>query len=75
MIAASNGVDLKIIVTYYQAPKGFMLVTNDKSIKGPEDLKGKKIGGPKGTILHQVLVAALKQIEVSSYALDNKEKK
>ena len=61
LIAASNGVDLKIIGTYSQAPKGFMLVTNDKSIKGPEDLKGKKIGGPKGTILHQVLVAALKE--------------
>ena len=42
LIAASNGVDLKIIGTYSQAPKGFMLVTNDKSIKGPEDLKGKK---------------------------------
>ncbi|WP_455543338.1 NrtA/SsuA/CpmA family ABC transporter substrate-binding protein [Intestinibacter sp.] len=61
LIAASNGVNLKIIGTYSQAPKGFMLVTNDKSIKGPEDLKGKKIGGPKGTILHQVLVAALKE--------------
>lgn len=65
LIAASNGVDLKIIGAYSQAPKGFMLVTNDKNIKGPEDLKGKKIGGPKGTILHQLLVAALKDKDLS----------
>lgn len=61
LIAASNGVDLKIIGAYSQAPKGFMLVTNNESIKGAADLKDKKIGGPKGTILHQVLVAALKE--------------
>ena len=61
LIAASNGVDLKILNTYSRSPKGFMILTNNDSIKNPSDLVGKKIGGPKGTILHQVLVAALKK--------------
>lgn len=61
IIAASNGVDLKIIGSYSQAPEAFMIVTNDKDIKSAKDLKGKKIGGPKGTILHQVLIASLKE--------------
>ncbi|MDR0880267.1 MAG: NrtA/SsuA/CpmA family ABC transporter substrate-binding protein [Clostridioides sp.] len=59
LIAASNGVDMKILNTYSRSPKGFMILTNDDSIKSAKDLVGKKVAGPKGTILHQVLVAAL----------------
>ncbi|MEG0856730.1 MAG: NrtA/SsuA/CpmA family ABC transporter substrate-binding protein [Terrisporobacter sp.] len=61
LIAASNRVNLKIIGTYSKSPKGFMIVSNNDSIKSAKDLKGKKIGGPKGTILHQILVSALKK--------------
>lgn len=60
LIAASNDVNLKIIGTYSKSPKGFMIVTNNDSIKSAKDLKGKKIAGPKGTILHQILISALK---------------
>lgn len=59
LIAASNGVELKILNTYSRSPKGFMILTNDGSIKSAADLVGKKVAGPKGTILHQVLIAAL----------------
>ncbi|AWK53075.1 ABC transporter substrate-binding protein [Clostridium beijerinckii] len=59
IIAASNGVDLKILNTYSRSPKGFMILTNNDSIKSAADLKGKKVAGPKGTVLHQVLIAAL----------------
>lgn len=59
LIAASNGVDLKILNTYSRSPKGFMILTNNDSIKSAADLAGKKVAGPKGTILHQVLIAAL----------------
>ncbi|MDB0439412.1 ABC transporter substrate-binding protein [Clostridioides difficile] len=59
LIAASNGVDLKILNTYSRSPKGFMILTNNDSIKSAADLSGKKVAGPKGTILHQVLIAAL----------------
>ncbi len=59
LIAASNGVELKILNTYSRSPKGFMILTNNDSIKSAADLAGKKVAGPKGTILHQVLIAAL----------------
>ncbi|MCC0639645.1 MULTISPECIES: NrtA/SsuA/CpmA family ABC transporter substrate-binding protein [unclassified Clostridioides] len=59
LIAASNGVELKILNTYSRSPKGFMILTNNGSIKSAADLAGKKVAGPKGTILHQVLIAAL----------------
>ena len=36
-----------------------MILSKKDEINTPESLKGKKIGGPKGTILHQVLVGYL----------------
>lgn len=59
IIAVSNGVDLKITNVYSRSPKGFMILSKKDDINTPESLKGKKIGGPKGTILHQVLVGYL----------------
>ncbi|EQE29669.1 ABC transporter, substrate-binding, aliphatic sulfonates family protein [Clostridioides difficile CD34] len=59
LIAASNGVELKILNTYSRSPKGFMILTNNNSIKSAADLVGKKVAGPKGTILHQVFISAL----------------
>lgn len=59
LLAASEGLDLRIIGVYSRAPKAFMIVVKDPSIKSVRDLKGKKVAGPKGTILHQLLAAAL----------------
>ena len=59
ILAASNGVDVKIIGTYSRAPKAFNIMAKDPAIKTTADLKGKKVAGPKGTILHQILIAAL----------------
>lgn len=59
ILAASEGLDLRIIGVYSRAPKAFMIVVRDASVKSVADLKGKKIAGPKGTILHQLLAAAL----------------
>jgi sulfonate transport system substrate-binding protein len=59
ILAAANGVDLKIIGIYSRAPKAFTIVASDRQINTVADLKGKKVGGPKGTILHQLLLAAL----------------
>ena len=59
ILAASNGVDIKIIGIYSRAPKAFNLMAKDPAIKSAADLKGKKVAGPKGTILHQILIAAL----------------
>ncbi len=61
ILAAANGVDLKIIGIYSRAPKAFTIMAKDPQIKTAADLKDKKIAGPKGTILHQLLIAALAQ--------------
>ena len=58
LLAASNGVDLKIIGTYSRAPKSFTIMSTNPDIKTAADLKGKTVVGPKGTILHQLLLAA-----------------
>lgn len=59
ILAASNGVDVKIVGIYSRAPKAFNIMVKDPSIKTAADLKGKRVVGPKGTILHQILAAAL----------------
>lgn len=59
LLAASEGLDLRIIGIYSRSPKAFMIVAGNPAIKEVKDLKGKKIAGPKGTILHQLLAAAL----------------
>lgn len=61
ILAAANGVDLKIIGIYSRAPEAFTIMTKDDEIKTVADLKGKKVAGPKGTILHQLLLASLKE--------------
>ncbi|AKL96432.1 ABC transporter, substrate-binding protein, aliphatic sulfonates family [Clostridium aceticum] len=65
ILAAANGVDLKIISVYSRAPKAFMILTNSDEIKTAADLEGKKVGGPKGTVLHQLLITALDTNDLS----------
>ncbi|MEG2038432.1 MAG: NrtA/SsuA/CpmA family ABC transporter substrate-binding protein [Oscillospiraceae bacterium] len=59
ILAASNEADIKIISMYSRSPKAFMLFTGNPEIKSAADLKGKKVAGPKGTILHELLLAYL----------------
>ena len=59
ILAAANGVDLKVVGIYSRAPKAFVILTKGDAIKSVADLKGKKVAGPKGTILHQLILAAL----------------
>lgn len=59
ILAAANGVDIKMIGVYSRAPEAFTIMAKDPDIKSTADLKGKKVVGPKGTILHQLLLASL----------------
>lgn len=59
ILAKANGQDIKVLNMYSRAPKAFSIFSKDDSIKNPKDLKGKKIGGPAGTNLHQELLAYL----------------
>ncbi len=65
ILAAANGVDIRIIGVYSRAPKAFSIMAKDSSIKSIKDLEGKKIVGPKGTILHQLLIGALAEEDLS----------
>ncbi|WP_378945708.1 ABC transporter substrate-binding protein [Mesorhizobium sp. ANAO-SY3R2] len=59
ILARANGVDLKVISAYARSPKAYFLMTRADGPAAIADLKGKKIAGPKGTVLNQLLLAAL----------------
>lgn len=59
ILAAANGVDLKIISIYSRAPKAFVVLVKNPALQKISDLKGKKVAGPKGTILHQLILSGL----------------
>lgn len=59
ILAKANGVDLKVIAAYARSPKAYFLMTQANGPAALSDLKGKKIVGPKGTVLNQLLMAAL----------------
>jgi sulfonate transport system substrate-binding protein len=59
ILAAANGADIAIVDTYSRSPQAFMLVTGPTGPTSAAALKGKTIAGPKGTILHQLLLAYL----------------
>lgn len=66
ILAAANGVDVKIIGIYSRAPKAFTLMTRDEGIQSVADLSGKTVAGPKGTILHQLLLGALSNEDMTA---------
>jgi ABC-type nitrate/sulfonate/bicarbonate transport system substrate-binding protein len=55
--AAGNEVDLAAVFSRPQ--RSFALVVRPDGPQTVQDLKGKTIAGPKGTVLHQMLVTAL----------------
>ena len=65
ILAAANDADIKILTMYSRSSEPFALFSNDKNINSPQDLKGKKIVGPTGTVLHQLLVTYLAQEDMS----------
>lgn len=66
ILAAANGLDIKIIGMYSRAPKAFVIMTKHPDIKTVADLKDRTVAGPKGTILHQLLLASLNQQGLSA---------
>jgi ABC transporter, substrate-binding protein, aliphatic sulfonates family len=59
ILAAAGGNELQIISGFSKPTGLFAVVVKDPSIKSFADLKGKKVAGPKGTVLHQLLAAGL----------------
>lgn len=59
ILAAANDADIKVLNMYSRSPKAFCMYAKDENISSPEDLRGKKIAGPAGTNLHELLVSYL----------------
>lgn len=57
--ARANGVGLKIVAVFARAPRAFNIAVVDPGIRNVADLKGRKVAGPKGSLLNQTLFAAL----------------
>lgn len=55
VMAKSNGIDLKIIATVTQQYNYALFVTEKSGITSVEDLKGKRVIAPQGTILYKYL--------------------
>jgi sulfonate transport system substrate-binding protein len=60
LVAAASGADAKIIAVNSRSPKAFAVVAN-KEIKSVADLKGKKVAGIRGSVVHQAFIAALSE--------------
>jgi sulfonate transport system substrate-binding protein len=60
LLAAGAGNDLKIVSGFSRPTGLFAIVVKDPAIRTIADLRGKKVAGPKGTVLHQLLASALK---------------
>lgn len=59
ILAAAGRNDVRIVSGFSRPTGLFAIVARDPAIVTPGDLKGKKVAGPKGTVLHQLLAASL----------------
>ncbi|MDR0806861.1 MAG: NrtA/SsuA/CpmA family ABC transporter substrate-binding protein [Enterobacteriaceae bacterium] len=59
LMANGEGNPVEIIAGVSRPTDTFAIVAAKNGAKSIADLKGKKVAGPKGTVLHQTLVAAL----------------
>jgi len=59
LLARSSRNDVRIVAGFSRPVNVFAIAAGDPDIRDIEDLKGKKVAGPKGTVLHQLLAAAL----------------
>jgi NitT/TauT family transport system substrate-binding protein/sulfonate transport system substrate-binding protein len=59
ILAAAGGNGLKIVSGFSRPTGLFAIAVKDPAIRSIADLKGRKVAGPKGTVLHQLLAAAL----------------
>ncbi len=65
LIGLANNAPIKIVGMFGRSPKAFTLAVKDPSINSIADLKGKTIAGPKGSVLHQLLIALLKDVNLT----------
>lgn len=65
LMAEGEGNPVRIVAGVSRPTDVFAVVAGKNGVRKMADLKGKTIAGPKGTVLHQLLVAALAREGVS----------
>ncbi len=66
LIGLANNAPIKIVGMFGRSPKAFVLAVKDPSINSIADLKGKTIAGPKGSVLHQLLLRLLETHDMTT---------
>lgn len=59
ILGRANGVEIAVIGAYSRSPKAFQILAMPGGPARLEELRGRRIGGPMGTTLHQLLAAGL----------------
>lgn len=65
ILARANGADVAIIGAYARSPKAYFIMAAKGGVTDVASLAGKKVAGPKGTVLNQLLAAALAKAGLS----------
>lgn len=69
IIGKANGADVEILNAYASAPKAYQMFSREE-IRSAKDLRKKKVGGPKGTTLYELLAAYLLKDNVELSEID-----
>ncbi len=59
IVGIANGVDITIIGANSRSPEAFAVVVKNSKVRGISDLRGKKIAGLRGSVVHQLFVELL----------------
>lgn len=59
IVGIANGVNITIIGANSRSPEAFAVVVKNSKIKRISDLKGKKVAGLRGSVVHQLLIELL----------------
>lgn len=59
IVGKANGVGIKIIGVNSRSPGAFAVMTNNPNIKTITDLKGKKVAGLRGSVVHELFAELL----------------
>lgn len=70
ILSAVNGGDICLIGAYSSQPKAYQILTGSEEIRCAADLVGKTVAGPKGSTLHELLAAYLKENGLSMEDVD-----
>lgn len=61
LVGIANGVDIVIIGANSRSPEAFAITVKDPKILRISDLKGKKVAGLKGSVVHQLFVELIRK--------------